>query len=304
MKQLYAPTEDFIKGEQAILQADASNGSSVTLNIGSNEGFAVNDFIVVGFEGQDGCELTKITGLTGNTSVVVNTLKLAHKSNEPVIKYRYDKRKFYGATSSSGSFTELTSEGSPKLISVDDPLGTILEYTDSVYTYFKATYYNSQDAIETQLSDSEPTLGDESGRYCSLYSIRKHAGLTKNPRISDGRIEEKRKQAESEINSILFGLYDLPLTEIPPLIQRVCILLAAGYIDYEEYGTEGDGVKWLGEARGILKAIKDGKQRLLDSSSDELVRVTRAQQLEGYPNTTSDGTTNTPEQSFSRTMKF
>ena len=284
MKTLIAPTEDFIKLERTVLASDASAGSNVSLTLESNNGLANNDFIVIGYEGSELAELEQINAaISGNTSVQVATLKFNHKKGEPVTLYRFNKRKFYGATSATGSYTELTAEGSPKDIQVDDPQGTMLEYTGSTYTYFKSTYYNSYTTDETAIADATATEADESKRYASLYAIRKHAGLAGNPFYSDLRIETKRKQAENEINSAIYSKYVLPLTEVPALISQICELLAAGYIDFEEFGGDGEGVKWLGEARSLLKGITDGKRRLIGADGVELTTNTKAGVLSGYP---------------------
>jgi len=303
MKQFVATTEDFIKVERTILDADVSAGSNVTLTLKNNNGMAQNTFIVIGHEGSEQAELEKINAaVSGATAVQVATLLFAHKKGEPVVVYKYDKRKFYGATSASGSYTELVGDGSPVAIEVDDPQGTRLEYSGSTYTYFKSTYYNSSSLTETDLADSEAVLADESIRYTSLYSIRVQAGLTENPYISDGRIERKRIQAENEINSILFKLYVLPLAEVPPLVSRICELLAAGYVDFEEYGPDGQGVKWLGEARGILKAIMDGRQNLIGTDGQELARKSLTEGVEGNPNTVDNN--NGPVRYFTMGQRF
>jgi phage gp36-like protein len=287
MKTLSASTEDFIRVARSTLTADAVAGTNVTLNLADNNALATGDFIVIGREGSEQAEMAQINqAVSGATTVRVATLKFNHLQDEPVVKFRYDKRKFYGATAADGVFTELTADGSPKAIQVDVPTGATLEYTSNTYTYFKATYYNSQTAEETDIADSTPALADESLRYCSLYAIRKHAGLTENPFITDGRLETKRLQAENEINSALFARYILPLSSIPAIVSQICELLAAGYIDYEEFGADGQGVKWLGEARAILKQITAGTRRLLDSSYQELARNTKTGVLDGYPNDT------------------
>lgn len=295
MKTLTAPTEDFAKGEAGIIAENVAAGSSVVITLENNDGFSVNDFVAIGQEGDELCELAQISDVSGETNIEVSTLKFNHVAGEPVRIYKYDKRKFYGATSADGSFTQLTGDGSPKPIQVDDPMGTTLEYSGSTYTYFKATYYNSATDTETDADDAEAVAGDESARYAPLYDIRKHAGLAGNYRYSDRNLEIKRMQAENEIKSVIASRYVLPLTYIPAIITRVCTLLAAGYIDYEEFKSStldtdadytGDGRGWLGEARGILKSIKDGKQLLLDADDAELERVESTGQISGYPNDT------------------
>lgn len=285
MKTLVAGNEDFIKIELGVLDADAAAGSNVDLTLVNNDGAEVDLYLAVGFEGNELCELQHIGDVDADgVTVTVDTLKFNHKKGEPVTVFRYNQRKFYGSDAADGTFTELTSDGSPKDIQVDDPMGTRLEYTGTDYTYFKATYYNSSTSEETDENDAEAQLADESLRYATLYAIRKHAGLAGNPRYSDLRIETKRKQAENEINSAIAARYVLPLDEVPPLISQICELLAAGYIDYEEFGKDGEGVKWLGEARALLKAIQTGRQLLIGEDGTELERVENSGRLSGYPN--------------------
>lgn len=288
MRTLLAPTEDFIKLERTTLAADATAGSNVTLTLANNDGMNDETFIVIGREGSEQAELQQINqAVTPGQAVRVATLKFDHKAGEQVTVFRYNQRKFYGSLTAGGSYTELTSSGSPANISVDDPQGTLLEYSSGEgYIYFKSTYYNSTTLDETAIADSNEVLADESARYASIYGIRKMAGFTENPFITDGRIEDKRRQAENEIDSAIYSNYVLPLSEIPPLITYICECLAAGYLHYEEYGQEGDAVKKLGEARAILKAIKEGRQRLLGTDKTELAVITSAARLSGKP----DGT--------------
>ena len=284
---LYFPTsEDItIKPERSYLGADVTAGASVTLTIENNENFKNSDFVVIGYEGSELAELEQINQVvTAGQSIRVATVKFNHKKGEPVTRYAYDKRKVYGSTSESGSYTELTSDGSPVLISVDDPQGTVFEYTGGSYTWFKATYYNSTSFAETPLANAEAIEGNQSLRYTTIYNIRKAAGLAGNPFYSDFVTEIKRKQAENEIDSVLLARYTLPLTEVPALLTHICTLLAAGYIDFEEFGKNGEGVKWLGEARALLKNIADGKRRLIGSDGTELTHPTGTGSISGYPN--------------------
>ena len=300
MKILIAPTEDFIKLERTKLDADVSAGSDVAVTVQDNDHLVENDYVVIGSEGSEQTELVQINAtVVAGQAIRVDVLKFAHKAGAQVTKYRYNKRKFYGSLTADGSFAELASYGSPAIIQVDDPQGTLLEYTGTEgYIYFRSTYYNSELDEETTVEDSETVLADESKRYTSLYAIRVQAGLTNNPFINDGRVERKRKQAENEIDSAIFSRYVIPLEEVPPLIQYICELLAAGYIDYEEYGPEGQGVKWLGEARALLKSIKKGTQRLIGADSTEIAIVSNTNILQGYPDNDGVGDPDTPERSF------
>lgn len=309
MKVLTAPTEEFNRRERTQLAANASAGSSVVVTVANVADFSVNDYVVVGLEGSQQAELTQVTAIFGQT-LTLALLTLAHELNEPVVKYRYNQRRFYGSTSATGSFLELTSSGSPLTIMVNDPQGTTLEYTGlEGYTYFKATYFNSTTNDTTDLANSDAVLADESLRYCSIYAIRRQAGLTNNPYITDGDIEAYRKRAENEVDSWLSAKFIMPYTnasgieEIPAVLENITMLLAAGYMDYREYGRDGQGVKWLGEARAILKALQGpGGQTLIGSDHLEMQVVTNSQSVVGYPDIVDDECG--PPQFFTMTQKF
>lgn len=289
MRLLLAPTDEYIKRARTRTTNDTVAGSSVVVSIQNSENFTVNDYVVIGTAGSEGAEMAKVTAKSA-TSITVDALALAHVAGEEVQVYAYNQRKFYGSATEDGSYTQLTSDGSPKNISVTDPQGTYLEYTGEDYSYFRATYYNSTTGAETSQSDSTATQGDESQRYCTIHAIRVQAGLTKNPFVTDGEIETYRARAENEVNSIIMANYVLPLEngsgdfEVPGIIENVTVLLAAGYLDYKEFGKDGEGVKWLGEARGILKAIRDNKQRLIGSDMAEMASTGSNTGVSSYPN--------------------
>lgn len=308
MKVLFASTEDFIKRERARVSADVSAGSTVSVTLTNGEGYAANDWLVMGYEGSENAELCQIASITGNVAVI-STLRLAHKADEPVVKYRYNKRKFYGCTTATGNFTELTSYGSPVTIGVDDPQGAILEYTGSEgYTYFKATYYNSTTTDESNIADADAVLADESLRYCSIYAIKKQAGLNNNPYIVDGDVETYRKRAENEVNSYIISRYTLPLvngdgtSEIPWMIENITTLLAAGYMDWQEFGEDGNGKKWLGEARSLLKKIQDGSQSLIGLDGVQMTEVDVLSGVQSYPSSVDN--TDGPTQQFTMRQQF
>lgn len=309
MRVLLAPTEDFIKRERTKTTDDTLAGAHVSVPVQNSAGYTSGDYVVIGYEGSEQAELVQIESVSGQ-NLVLDLLKLPHTSDEPVIKYRYNKRKFYGALTATGSFAEITGSGSPVVIAVNDPQGTIIEYTGvEGYQYFKATYFNSTTADETDAEDSQAVLADESVRYCSIYAIKKQAGLTNNPFITDGIVEGYRTQAENEIDSYLNSRYVVPYTnssgtaEIPALLTRLCYLLAAGYMDYQEFGAEGEGVKWLGEARAILKNLQGpGGLSLLGSDHVEMTTKTNAASVTSYPDQVDN--TNGPDQKFTMRQVF
>src|SRR5829696_2913638 len=105
MRQFYAPNEPFIKTEIGILAADATAGSNVTLTLINNDGLAQNDYIVIGHEGSELAELELINAaVTAGTSVRVATLMFNHKAGEPIVRYAFNQRKFYGSLTEAGSY--------------------------------------------------------------------------------------------------------------------------------------------------------------------------------------------------------
>ncbi len=311
MKILIAPTEDSIKRDRTKLTSDVLAGSNVSVPVANSAGFSANDYLVIGYEGSQQAELVQVASVSGE-NLVLGLLKLPHDKDEPIVQYRYNKRKFYGSLTSGGSYVELIGDSSPVTIAVNDPQGTVLEYTGGEgYLYFKSTYYNSQTSEESSILDSDEVLGDESVRYCSIYSIKKQAGLTNNPYITDGIIETYRRRAENEIDSYLASRYVIPyisqsgVQEIPPMLENLTVLLAAGYMDYQEFGKDGEGVKWLGEARAILKKLQGpGGQLLFGSDHLEMQTQSITNSVQSLPNSVDNTDDNGTQQKFSMNQNF
>lgn len=302
MKTVLFTTEDFIKLQHTFLSIDVAAGSSVVLTVPNSDGIVANKYVVVGYEGSEQAELCKVTAVSA-TSITVQTLKLAHKADEPITLYRYNQRKFYGCLTATGTFVELTTSGSPADIQVGDPQGAYLEYVGSEgYLYFKSTYYNSTSLEETPIADAVAVLSNDSLHYTSLYNIKRQAGLLVNPYITDGIVDTYRKRAENEVKSYIATRYTMPLAEVPSIIENVTTLLAAGYMDYQEFGKDGEGVKWLAEARAILRAITKGAQRLFNSSDVELAYPTAGNQVKSYPDQVDN--TNGPARVFTMGQRF
>lgn len=279
MKILSSPLEEFVKTDKTKIAADVAAGSSKAITVVNANEFAVDDYIIVGVIGNEKSEIAKITVVSGNI-ITVETLGIAHKNGDPITKVLFNQRRLYGCLTKDGTFTAIEI----KDIEVDNPQGTFFEYA-GIYTYFKCTYYSEVE--ESSIDDTVAVLGGESDRYCSIEAIKKQAGLYENPYTNNADVERKRSAAENEIDSAIGHLYSLPLSEIPALIENMTVLLAAGYLDYQEFGDESGGVKWLGEARGMIKNIIAGRRKLLGSDKTELTRLS-ASTLKGYPNSSCE----------------
>lgn len=290
MQSLIAPVEQFAYREKTKVIVVATAGSTVQITVENNQGFSANDYVVLKTPGNDQAHIAKISSVSANNKITVDTLKHNLYVGDEVIKILFNKMKFYGRTA-TGTYTEMTLDGSPKDIEVDNPNGTLFEYTGTEgYIYFKVTYYNSTTAEETSITESNEVSADQSLRYCSIYSIRKIAGLVDNEFVTDERVESKRKIAESEINSVISLRYSLPLTTIPDYIKEITMLLAGGYLSIEEFGDKGGGIDMVNQAKSYLKSIQKGENRLIDISTGEELSRNNGGVLSGYPDSSTEDT--------------
>lgn len=301
MKTLKASTDPSIITARSTLSTDVSAGSNVTIPLLNNSGFADTYFVAIGYGGEGG-ELQQINqAVTAGSNIRVATLTRDHKAGEKVVVMRFNQRKFYGSATRDGSYTELS--GSPVTIKVDGPEGATLAYTGTEYSYFKATYYNSTDLIETSVDDAIPIASDESRRYATISAIRSRAGLDRSIRISDAEFERARIRAEAAIDSALCNRYVLPLTAdpIPAIINTICEDWAAGWILIEkEIDKEGKGEKYMKSAKQDLEDIASGKTILIGIDGLQISASNRVS-ISGFPD---GGVLDTTERMFTVDQKF
>ena len=285
------------RGEKTRLNA-AQSAAGTALELENSQGILANNFICLGREGAEQSELKKVDSVNADQKniVLAAATKFVHKKFEEVTKFFYDQRKIYRKLASEGSYSLIAT----KDIEIDRPEGTIYEdATGAITALYKATYYNSQTAVETSIDDAVAMYGGGGTHYCDLSEIREEAGFNNNDNITEERIYRTRARAEAEINSSLKVIYSLPITAnaywdtsgAQELIRQVCMLLAAGWIMWQEYpdergnGTSKDGLEKIKEARSILKDIRNGKLTLIGSDNNTFATV-NTQSIEGYPDDT------------------
>jgi hypothetical protein len=268
------------------------------LELENSQGLLVENFICIGREGAEQSELKQIDTVNADQKNIIlkTATKFIHAKFEEITKFFYDQRKIYRKLAGEGSYSLIATVS----IEVDRPEGTIYEDTTGVDTaLYKATYYNSQTMIETSIDDAVAMYGGGGNHYCDLGEIREEAGFNNNDNILEERIYRTRARAEAEINSSLKVIYSLPITAntywedsgAQEMIRQVCMLLAAGWLLWQEYpdergnGTSKDGLEKIKEARSILKEIRDGKLTLIGSDSNTFATV-NTMSIEGYPDAT------------------
>lgn len=280
MRILVAPTENFILGEKTFFGENASSSvSTITVKNASN--FKAGSFIVLGTIGNETTEIKQIDTIDEDlqSMTLVEATNFAHSKLEPIQEIRYNKRKFYRSDSEEGTFTHLSSEGSPVAIQVDIPEGTRFEDTTGTGDhYYKATYFNSHSGDESRTDDSIAAKASDVEHYTSIFKIRAEAGLLENYYITSDLIHSYRLEAEAEVEGMVANVYQLPFSYKPKILQHIVTLLAAGHLLSKEYGMEADieisksGERKIERANMLLEKIMEGTLLLIGEDGSAVDR--------------------------------
>lgn len=281
MQILNAPTENHVLGAKTFFSADEATIQTI-LSVDNAYGFVVADYISLGEIGAETSEVRMISAIAADLSTITVSAatNFEHLANASIQVLRFNQRKFYRSTTESGTYTHLSSEGSPIDIAVDNPSGTEFEDSGGLSTsWYKATYYNSTTTLESLLADSVASKAGDATDYTSLYRIRNEAGFKNNAFISLEDINNYRAEAQMQIDGAIALVYSLPLSSIPKIITHITTLLAAGFLLTKEYGVEADveisktGERKILRAEQLLQKIVDGSLLLVDSSGSSLARL-------------------------------
>jgi phage gp36-like protein len=295
MRQFYAPTEDVIKSAHTTLSADLS-ASSTTINVKNTAQFEANKYVCLSAEGDERAELRLISSVSAanKTITVSSATRFTHYKDEAIVQFDYNQRLLWKYNATTGQYAQVAGE-SPKDIAVDCPLGTLLEDSDGEATdKYKATYYNEETHVGTDLDDSEEVIGTGSTNLVSIELIRKSAGFKENYAIPDSRIDEARQDAQGEVWSALHMRYTFPLTRNSSFLRKIAEDLAVGLLFIDEYGLEvqnvaKDGYKRLEDARSRLDKLAKGIYTLYDEAEDEVQAQADRGTVSFYPDDSTEG---------------
>jgi len=280
MQILNAITEEHIFREKTEFSADEAVAQTI-LSCGNASHFTVNDYVVLGYPGNDIVEIKQISAISDDlTTITTDAIKFAHSKGEPITQILFNKRKFYRCTTESGTYTHLSDEGSPVDIEIDKPDGTMFEDANGTSTsWYKATYYNTTTNQETNISDAIATKAGDSEHYTSIFKIRQEAGFEENYYVPDDLISRYRDESENQAESSIASIYELPFSAKPKIFQQIITLLSAGLLLLKEYGLEADveigktGQRKIDRAEDMLQKILDNKLLLRDEDGNELSRT-------------------------------
>ena len=282
MQILIAPLEDIVLGEKTFISADEAIGQTV-ISVENNQGFSANNYVILGVIGEESSELLKITSVNADGKEITLSSATLHEHLEkaPIQYIRYNQRKFYRSTAEGGTYTHLTTEGSPVDIQVDNPEGT--EFEDSTGTspsWYKATYFNSTSSTESSTSDAVAVKAGDTEHYTSIFKIKEEAGFKNNPHIGIEIVDRYRTEAEAQSEGAVVGKYQLPFSSQPKIFQQIVTLLSAGLLLSKEYGMEADveisktGQRKIERAEELLEKIRNDKLLLIGEDGTELSKRT------------------------------
>ena len=289
---------DVVITEKSQLSADIAAGVTV-ITVKNASKFVADKYLCIGELGSETAELRKISSVSESAKTVTidTAVTYPHYQDNPVSQLLYNKRRFYRYNSVSESWEHLAVEGSPKDIEVDNQQGTYFEdssgTTDNEY---KATYFNSAEAVETSLDDARAIAGGgESTNLISLFRIRYSAGFKNNYFIEDGFIDQYRQEVQGEIWAALRNRYQFPLTKYSSFLTNIVKDLAVGAIWLDQYSGNADKVKEasdrIKDARERLDKLANGTYILYDEDAGEDQTETgRGGGLSYFPDENTDDT--------------
>ncbi len=272
-----------------VLDADAIIGTTIW-TLRSNAGVTVGDILIFGTLGVEGSENLTVTAVNvDGIHITTGASQYLHKRFEPVTDiYGTTIRIYRVAVPGDNSLPNVAAFGvyyAPVTIDLDELSTLYTDVSGGQGFWYGFTYYNG--TTETNLSDSIFTRGGGWGNYCTVDDIRHASGFTNNPNITNSAIAQKQAQAQSHVNSMLYGVYTIPFAiPVPDDIARVVIELAAGYLLLDEYGPMAAGSNKDGQARvdaaeEELLGIKDRSITLVGLTGQSLVLT---QSVTSWPN--------------------
>jgi hypothetical protein len=276
----------------------ASNitATATVIPLENDDGFTSSSYIKIG-QGER-AEIRQGQTLTDQNLTVSPAVTFAHIKGEQILRLRGNKIRLYRAPNtnsvppSDSNYTLLTTLS----IEADQPYSQYLDAEGGSEYWYKYTYYNEDTDEETSLGNSMAIRGGQIGQLVSVDDVRKEAGLEGNDFIDQTQISIRRDQAQDEVKSVLFSAgYTLPLIDsngdeyIPPFIENVALLLAAGYILSRDYGAtdtvkkeEGDAKIKLAQKR--LEQIRKGEISVIDRYGQQMYKEAS---VAGWPDDTT-----------------
>ncbi len=143
------------------LSSDDINIGDVTTLVSNNYGIVAGYNFLVENYGNEKAEIINVTGVTGNNSITNTAYKFPHSVDTQLTYIKYDTVNFYSSATQTGTYTLLATVP----MAVNYPDGTFYDdSTGSATAWYRFTYFNSINSVESVVSDSFQAAGiaDES----------------------------------------------------------------------------------------------------------------------------------------------
>lgn len=286
-----------------LTQDEAAAVSS--LNVVNSADFVAGP-VLIGAPGGQSTEMATATAPGLSSQIPLSTATtLQHNNNEPVFVLFGNQLKVYSATDQYGTGQQPDDDN---FALVGTPIALDASQTHTLFTdgdgvagmWYKFTYYNSVSGAETAVADSNAV---QVGRlhYVSTDQVRRAAGFTNSPNVTESIIAEFRDAAENEINGALLPVYAFPLpTPTNPIVVQIAKDIAAGELKHEMYQNVApdmakDGEDKANKARnggGSHTSLADLVLRVVvleDAQFNELT-IEEGHGFGGWPDDTTAGT--------------
>lgn len=151
--------------------------AGTTLSVADNNGFADDDWFIIGTPGDETTEEDDVNGAVtrGQSLTITNTNKFAHEVNAPITKIYERKITVYGSATDGGSLTAIYGTGSAKSIQWNRPFTEItLTTAETAYAYYVFKFYDG--TTESGASDYIPSTGLTNAYVGDM--IKKALGVT------------------------------------------------------------------------------------------------------------------------------
>lgn len=290
--------------EQSRLALAVAKGA-LNLKPENRQGYGNGDFLLISRPGKEICELRTVALNADGETIDVSALSFDHQRFAQLTSINGTHIKVYRAANvdghvpADGSFVAV---GSPLAIEVDQMFTNFTDPDGGAGYWYKFTYYNPSAVSETPLADAVAVRGGGYGHYATIDQIKREAGFGSNPNITPAMVDERRVNAEDEINTTLGGIYAVPFADpVPAVINNITRLLAAGFLLQNQYGVftnaSSVGDKKVKDARALLAQVKSGAITLQDATGTS---IKQQQSVDIYPGNSTDD----DGFMFERTMEF
>jgi len=210
----------------------------------NSNGFAANDYIIIGNPGDEKTEIKKISSVTNHTITISAGLSFNYNSKSNIYKIGYDKIYFYEDDSKIGE------------VFITPDYYVSLIYAVQNEKEYSISFSNSQTSTETEKGE---TVNTTQRLLCSIADLTKREDLT----ILGTKIIDKIDIATSEVLDI-FLMQEQDISDLVnrDILRQPTALLALHYIFMEAIKAKEDAPSMKADSY-----LQKYKEKITDASN-------------------------------------